>query len=585
MENNPSSLTSIFSRGNSFAAEHPKLMVTISSLLPILLIGIIFTPHFATVDDYSHSYFAIGSYYNTRSYLDVYSLFLVSAPLSLLYSIIDSIPWYTLLLFAGIWGFTAIGYYRVLQSSVSKDIKFLGFASLFSIEISSTLYLTYSIVAFLLCAAGFMLIIPIAAFENVPKIRLSDVIGVLLLAFGFSLRPESGAGTFLMFCPFALWVLLINRNLSSILRMITSIVVVAASWISGQFAYAHTDGWKDFTAYLNPGRTVTDSPHVDASVIQQAVPEFSKNDVSMMYHWLFADRNVFTIDRFNRAASVIPAYSIHNILLSGEAGIILSCICILLVILWGIIAIRSKSIVQNNYSWLLPAGIVLMTIVEYAVLLLHARPRTYVVFPILFTAISAIICSGRFDFSSNLLASASILSKQVGKHTKTKTGSKQILMMLLTTVMCLMLCLYAGLSSVHTMKSNESLQTPISRYFTYAKKHPDMIVIPSSDLVNYAYENVFTYSDIDIPSNVAIPGGWRIGTNVGDKFYSINRLKKDNLFIQSFKQKRLVFAGSKDTAQIVRAYLIEHAGEPVKLVEIESLGTAWNTDNYLYRFE
>ncbi|NEG72071.1 hypothetical protein [Bifidobacterium ramosum] len=564
-------------------SKHPKLTAAVSALIPILLICILSKPHFATSDDYSHSYFAIGSLYNTRSYLDVYSLILISAPLALLYSIVDSIPWYSLLLFAGIWGFTAIAYWHIRHTLIPSYIRFLSFASILTIEISSTLYLTYSIVAFLFCAAGFMLIIPVAAFRNVPKIRFADVIGILLLALGFSLRPESGAGTFLMFLPFALWVLCINRHISSILRMVASILAVVFAWISGQFAYTHTEGWKDFTAYLNPGRTVTDSPHVDASVIQQVVPEFSENDVSMMYHWLFADQDVFSIDRFNRAASAIPAYSLHNIFLSGKAGIIFSFICILLVLLWAVMIVRSQSIVQNNYSWLLPTGIAIITIVEYAILLLHARPRTYVVLPILFTAITAMICTERLISTSELQNSISKPTKRVGKHAMTRMRTKQILIMLLTTVICLMFCSYVELTSVRTTKSYVGLKTPISRYFEYAKNHTNMIVIPSSDLVNYAYENVFTYSDIDIPSNVALPGGWRVATSVGDNFYSINGLEKGNLFIQSFKHKRLVFAGSKDTAEIVRTYLIEHTGKSVKLMKIENLGTAWGTDNYLYR--
>ena len=190
----------------------------LAALVPVVLLCVLATPvYHMCPDEFVQQLYASGKFLAAGpSLLMPYSLVLVSAPLGALYSSLPQVPWYALLLLlltvASFWA----AYDEVLRSRMNANLCAASLAILFVFEVICTLYLTYTIVAFLVCAAGLMLVIRRAAFDGPQSVGISDILGVLLVVLGYALRPESGLATIAIFAPFALWVLAKNRNLASI---------------------------------------------------------------------------------------------------------------------------------------------------------------------------------------------------------------------------------------------------------------------------------------------------------------------------------------------------------------------------------
>ena len=242
----------------------------LAALVPVVLVCLVMRPVYPMCpDEFVQQLYASGKFFAAGpSLLMPYSLVLVSAPLGALYSVLPQVPWYALLLLALTVASYWAAYDEVLRSRMSANSCVATLAILFATEVICTLYLTYTIVAFLACAAGLMLVMRRAAFDGPKPVGASDVLGLALVALGYSLRPESGLVTIAVFAPFALWVLVKNRNIASIMRGALVLILVGVCAFAGRFAYDHTPGWEGYASYLDAGRNVLDYPDMSVEQVQ-----------------------------------------------------------------------------------------------------------------------------------------------------------------------------------------------------------------------------------------------------------------------------------------------------------------------------
>lgn len=140
-----------------------------------------------------------------------------------------------------------------------------------------------------------------------------------LVVAGYSLRPESGLAAIAVFAPFAVWVLVRNRNAGSIARGVIVVALVGVCAFAGRFAYDHTPGWEGYSAYLDAGRSALDYPDLPAEAVQAVEPALSDNDVDVLYNWLFADDGVFGTEFFERLGRRVDHLGFSNLASSLRA--------------------------------------------------------------------------------------------------------------------------------------------------------------------------------------------------------------------------------------------------------------------------
>ena len=301
----------------------PVLASVFAALAVAVALCVVHAPVYATPpDDFVQELFARGQFQAAASGgLMPYSLVLVSAPLSALYALAPAVPWYALMLLALIVVSFSVAYYRASALGLARWQLACVMCALITCEVLCVLYFTFTMVAFVSLAAGLMLILPRATFGDAGRLRVSEVLGYLLVAVGFSLRPESGIAALLLFAPFLVWVLARNRRAASLGRALAVALVIAASYGAGQLAYRSAPGWQDYPAYLDAGRTVLDSQQMAVGEVRSRAPELSENDVAVMYDWDFVDHDVFDTDLFARIGSFETKYGVSNLAASLQAKV------------------------------------------------------------------------------------------------------------------------------------------------------------------------------------------------------------------------------------------------------------------------
>ena len=362
----------------------------LAALVPVLLICLLATPVYPmSPDEQVQQLYASGRFLGAgQQLLMPYSLVTISAPLSLLYALLPAVPWYALTLLSLTVASFAVAWDKTLRSRMSARLCAVTLSVLVVLEVISTLYLTYTIVAFLAVGAGLMLVLGRAAFDEPGGVHATDVSGMALVVAGYSLRPESGLAAIAVFAPFAIWVLVRNRNAGSIMRGIVVVALVGVCALAGRFAYDHTPGWEGFSAYLDAGRSALDYPDLPADAVRSVEPSLTDNDVDVLYNWLFADDDVFGTEFFERLGQRVDHLGLSNLASSLRAKttyLMLGLVALVGVYAWALV----RDLDAGRGA--LAAGIVLMLLVSAGMLVLRARVRLHVVIPLVVMGVFALV--------------------------------------------------------------------------------------------------------------------------------------------------------------------------------------------------
>lgn len=361
-----------------------------AALVPVLLICLLATPIYPmSPDEQVQQLYASGRFLGAgQQLLMPYSLVTFSAPISALYALLPAVPWYALALLGLIVASFAVAWDKTLRSRMSGRLCAPTLALLVALEVISALYLTYTIVAFLAVGAGLMLVLGRAAFDSPGGAHATDVAGMALVVAGYSLRPESGLAAIAVFAPFAVWVLVCNRNAGSIARGVIVVALVGVCAFAGRFAYDHTPGWEGYSAYLDAGRSALDYPDLSTEAVQAVEPALSDNDVDVLYNWLFADDGVFGTELFERLGQRVDHLGLSNLASSLRAKT-----TYLLVGLVALVGLYAWALVRDlgEGRGALAAGIVLMLLASCGVLILRARVRLHVVIPLVAMGVFALV--------------------------------------------------------------------------------------------------------------------------------------------------------------------------------------------------
>lgn len=549
-----------------------------AALVPVLLICLLATPIYPmSPDEQVQQLYASGRFLGAgQQLLMPYSLVTFSAPISALYALLPTVPWYVLALLGLIVASFAVAWDKTLRSRMSGRLCVPTLALLVALEVISTLYLTYTIVAFLAVGAGLMLVLGRAAFDSPGGAHATDVAGMALVVAGYSLRPESGLAATAVFAPFAVWVLVRNRNAGSIARGVIVVALVGVCAFAGRFAYDHTPGWEGYSAYLDAGRSALDYPDLPTEAVQAVEPALSDNDVDVLYNWLFADDGVFGTEFFERLGQRVDHLGLSNLASSLRAKT-----TYLLVGLVALVGLYAWALVRDlgEGRGALAAGIVLMLLASCGVLILRARVRLHVVIPLVAMGVFALVS----------LAGGS--ERPVGRHAAPATTRAASPCPVPLAAACVVLALAVSggfwLKVARPLVARSTSPT-IAAARAYVDENPDQLVVfGRSQTLMFAGTNALAFEAWDYPDNMLPIGGWENHTAPWASFLARWDIEGNDVLQQLPERSDMVAVLQPKKMELIRTYLSEHSGREVEASVVQDLGPGAadpSVDVYVYRF-
>lgn len=560
--------------GGTLGTSRRVLASVLLALVPVVVLCLLHAPVYATPpDDAVQEMFARGQFQAAASSLMPYTLVLVSAPLSALYQLAPSVPWYALMLLALIVVSFAITWAQAFSLELKRFQLVCVGAVVLAAEALCVLYFTYTVVAFVTFAAGLVLIMPRAVFGDAGRPAPADVFGLLLVAVGFSLRPESGEAALLLFVPFFVYALCRSRRAGTMLRAVAVIAVIAACYVGGQAAYRLTPGWEDFPSYLDAGRKVLDTQAMTTEEVQAAAPELSENDVTMLYAWDFVDHDVFGTEVLERIGANTSSYGLSHLIASLKAKI-----TYLLVALSAMLA--AVALVLARMRRLRPAarnlslGVVGMALVSYVLIVMRGRPRLHIVIPIAVVTFMALLvcCSGPSKGEGH------------GRHAKHEAAPSDLRTRLAAGAVCAVCALcVAGFwyTSVRPLWNRLSLPFA-SAAQEYVEENADtLVVFAHTQSAWFSGTDAFASASWQCPDNVLFVGGWESETAPWDETLERWGLTDGDTLQQLASRDDMVLVATESTADVYETYLSEHTGTSVKKQKVEDLGSGAVTSSVI----
>lgn len=508
-----------------------------AALAPVLLICLLATPIYPmSPDEQVQQLYASGRFLGAgQQLLMPYSLVTFSAPISALYALLPAVPWYALALLGLIVASFAVAWDKTLRSRMSERLCVPTLALLVALEVISTLYLTYTIVAFLAVGAGLMLVLGRAAFDSPGGAYATDVAGMALV-----------------------------------------VALVGVCAFAGRFAYDHAPGWEGYSAYLDAGRSALDYPDLPTEAVQAVEPALSDNDVDVLYNWLFADDGVFGTELFERLGQRVDHLGLSNLASSLRAKT-----TYLLVGLVALVGLYAWALVRDlgEGRGALAAGIVLMLLASCGVLILRARVRLHVVIPLVAMGVFALVS----------LAGGS--ERPVGRHAAPSTTRAASPCPVPLAAACVVLAL--AVSGGFWLKVARPLATrstspTIAAARAYVDENPDQLVVfGRSQTLMFAGSNALAFEAWDYPDNMLPIGGWENHTAPWASFLARWGIEGNDVLQQLPERSDMVAVLQPKKMELIRTYLSEHSGREVEASVVQDLGPGAadpSVDVYVYRF-
>ena len=534
---------------------------------PIVLVCALQAPMYPmSPDEQMQALYASGRYLASGpNWLMPYSLVPISVPLSLLYRLLPQLPWYPLMLLTLIGVSWSISLIQVMRSRMSDPLCLSLVAIFLACDVISTMYLTFTIVSFLTVSAGLMLLVGRAAFARDPRVHASDVVSLVLIVLGYSLRPESGQVAFVLFSPFALWVLAANRNVASISRMLAAVLGVALCVGVGQAAYRSTPGWETYPDYLAAGRRSLDYPDLPVEEVRAIAPELSEEDVALLHEWMFIDEDVFGIDFFSRYGEAREHISLDNArdaLGAKTAYALIGLTAAMAACAWAL----TGDIGRRDGVCLLAFGVVLMLLVSCVLLILRARVRVHVVMPLAFCAMMSLVMCAHAPIASSIGVHARV-SERGGSR-----GSRGMALPIATLLFSVVACGGFWAVVVRPLRAQAAAPT-VATVADYVEENPDQLVVfARTQTLLYPSYDAFSFERWSYPENVLQVGGWTSHTAPWRDFLERHDLSLGSTFVDLADRDDAVMVVADSKVDVIRAYLEGQTGRGVEVEVLEDLG-------------
>lgn len=555
------------------ARPRPGVVLALAAALALLAFAAQ-VPKYATPDDFVQALFARGDFLGAPGPLMPYSLVTLSAPLSALYRVLPMVPWYPLVLLA----LTAVSFAAVawvaLGSPLPGPAKASLVASLALCEVMCCVYFTYTVVAFLSFGAGLSLLLADAAFSRPRRARPSWALGYALVLVGFSLRPESGLAALALFCPFAAWVLLRNRNAVTLGLAVGVLATMAACYALGLAAWRTTPGWESYEPTFRAAQAVVDYPRLDAADAARVAPGLSENDLDMLYDFCFVDSDVFDLATFEALASAVDGYGLGTMARAvAERPVFSACALGLVVVVLAAAALVVRSRRMRPPARALALSVPAMLLASLVLVFLRARPKLHVILPLFVVAL----------FAVTVAALAPEGECEPAAAPRPEGGRARLARALPAALVATVAVVVAVVEVAYALPLRRELALGLTgEAARYVSDNPDTDVLFTHTQGVLLNCDALEFESWDYPENAILLGGYEQYTAAWDAMLAARGLtSSDGLLADRLLGAGAVTVGSEAQADMVATYLSEHTGRRVSASLVEELGVGNQSDDLI----
>lgn len=292
-----------------------RFPILASLLLPVLAVAF-FSPFYQTNDDVAMRLLAEGNFVPDGEPLPflMHVNVVIGAVLTLAYKVAPNVPWYDLLMGAGLTAAAAA--LLDVWSGTAKRLE-LVWTALFSIVflLPAFVAVQFSLVGLGCAAAGIATLVR-ACTEPLERrgFRLRLGAGAALLLFGALVRFE---GAVLMIVqgaivtlPFLIGAWLIREQRPRMLRTLIAAgiccVLIALSFGLNQYVYSRAAGWEEFHEYNLRRSRINEyiaPERITPEALDQLVKQvgWSGTDFTLFRNWFFTDPNIYSLAKVRTA--------------------------------------------------------------------------------------------------------------------------------------------------------------------------------------------------------------------------------------------------------------------------------------------
>lgn len=532
------------------------------SVAIVALVCLVQVPKYAMPDDFMQDLYARGAYFDTPGFLMLYSLVGFSAPLAGLYALFPAVPWFPVSLLALIVVSFAVMDVIALLSRVRTPLRVFLLCALSLCEIMVTVYLTYTIVAFLALAAGVALVLRRAAFRRPTGVRSSDVLAFALIILGFSLRPESGLAALALFAPFLVWALVRNRNLATMLMALGVVAAMGISWVAGMLAWHLTPGWEEFEPTFRAAQAIADYPVADYDDIQRVAPELSQTDVDMIYGFLFVDADTYSLETFQKVGEVVSGYGLNTMVEGILARPSFTAFVLgLVIVLFATAGFICASRRYRGAARALTLSVPVLALLEFLLIFLRARLKVHVFLPVFVVALLALVVC--------CLAPEEGEGRPEGAFLGWVVPAAGVVA-------------YAGVLGLLWLTYVRPLQASLANDMTsaaeaYLASNADTTVLFTQTQGILTNGDIFAFDAWEQPDNAVFIGGYEYYTPSWQTYLERSGLSRSGYLSNLVDSEDMVTASYESQAELIATYLTEHTGTDVRAERLDTLGETTQT--------
>ena len=302
----------ILSFTNSFSPLRFSLFV---NFILFSLTYLLFTPYFQTNDDVGMMLISSGtSQIGTPSEYVFFTNIFIGKILKALYLFSSTTPWYGLYLITVLYFSYSLIFYRILKNNISNRafISVIYFLFFICAAKFTLLSLQFTIVAGLSGIAGFSIVVftlNADTFSSLFKYNKAIYAGLLFIVLSAMIRFESMILSGLLFVP-VITLKLYEDHKTSFRSVLLAVLAMGAGFILNKYndsIYAKQNNYVQFNSmrgeFVDNEIMNKNTPEVQMAALKQA--GWSVNDYEMMKSWYFMDENLYNVNTFGKALSVL----------------------------------------------------------------------------------------------------------------------------------------------------------------------------------------------------------------------------------------------------------------------------------------
>ena len=514
--------------------------------------------YFIQSDDYEMNYIAGGGLHGKPDEHLIFIKSIYGYITKNLYSVFHNVNWF------------GIGYLFVLVLCtylilhvLKKQTKFIyAWFIAIAIEIIVLCWLTFTVIAYVCVLTAFLLLSQITGETNKKHKIIYGVIIALMFVCSWIFRQNAFVSGVILLMPLG-WFML-KKSHKKYIFMICIIVLLGITFVEGVESFTYNDDmWKEYKEFNVCRSQMVDYPIAtyDENKDMYAKLDLSKNDYECLTNWIFADKDVYSVEVLNSISSqmkIKEKYEINPVNIFKGMVAIKEC--------WIFLAIATILIVlsKKNRKYQIVQGLFMFMVLGILFVIGRVITRVYV-----------------FPFVMGIVAIGYMKLKDISC---TSWKKRKIGLILIAGGVIATLGLYLNSLNKYTnsIKQREEIYKPERQYIAYNKKQ----FFTVSRLVNIMpYKDISKTNEKEKMDNILSTGDWQIYNNTYWKKAQKYKFKYKNRLLIDIVDNNFRYLAYKNDGEkrleLIHNYLEEHTGKTIGVRVIKEFE---NTGDKLYEF-